>query len=179
MSKTEDWQCVRCGRCCMHMHSDGTNMPCECLLIKDGIATCLIHGENKPDACKRYPNHPDFGGEPCFFERNATPCIALLESEPEPGEFTKNARLFLPPKEVFDQIDITEQSEQPGQLERLLYQACERIDRLTDEIAQLKEAVETAKRQMCQLCEDWPDPTDCDRYPCWRITIVEQALKGE
>ena len=56
---------------------------------------------------------------------------------------------------------------------------CEIVRNLTDEIAQLKEAVETAKRQMCQLCEDWPDPTDCDRYPCWRITIVEQALKGE
>ena len=62
-----EWKCKRCGRCCMHMHSDDTGMPCEHLLVKDGIATCLIH-ETKPKVCKNYPNHPDFGGEPCFFE---------------------------------------------------------------------------------------------------------------
>ena len=66
----KEWKCKRCGRCCMHMHSDDTGMPCEHLLIEYGIATCLIH-ETKPDVCKNYPNHPDFGGEPCFFERNA------------------------------------------------------------------------------------------------------------
>jgi len=38
----------------MHMHSDDTYMPCESLLVKDGIATCLIH-EVKPDVCKDYP----------------------------------------------------------------------------------------------------------------------------
>ncbi len=62
-------ECKRCGRCCLHMHSDDTGMPCESLLVEDGIATCLIQA-NKPEVCKRYPDHPDFGGEPCFFERD-------------------------------------------------------------------------------------------------------------
>ncbi len=53
----------------MHMHSDDTGMPCESLVVEDGLATCLIEGPNKPDVCKRYPNHPDFGGEPCFFDK--------------------------------------------------------------------------------------------------------------
>jgi hypothetical protein len=50
------------------MHTDDTGMPCESLLVKDGIATCLIY-DSKPEVCKNYPNHPDFGGEPCFFNR--------------------------------------------------------------------------------------------------------------
>ena len=58
--------CKRCGRCCMHMHSDDTGMPCEFLLVEGGMATCLIH-DNKPEVCRRYPDHPDFDGEPCFF----------------------------------------------------------------------------------------------------------------
>ena len=67
--KDDNWECHRCGRCCMHMHSDDTGMPCESLWVKDGIAECLLHGTNlKPDVCVNYPNHPDFGGEPCFFE---------------------------------------------------------------------------------------------------------------
>jgi len=48
------WTCERCGKCCMHMHSDDTGMPCECLLVEGGIATCLIQ-ESKPDYCKEYP----------------------------------------------------------------------------------------------------------------------------
>lgn len=74
MSKKPDkWECHRCGRCCMHMHSDDTGMPCESLWVKDGIAECLLHGTNlKPDVCVNYPSHPDFGGEPCFFEAGAT-----------------------------------------------------------------------------------------------------------
>lgn len=63
--------CKRCGRCCMHMHSDDTWMPCESLLVENGIATCLLHGTNlKPEVCKNYPDHSDFNGEPCFFERD-------------------------------------------------------------------------------------------------------------
>ncbi len=53
----------------MHMHSADTGMPCESLVVEGGKATCLMEGPNKPDVCVRYPNHPDFGGEPCFFER--------------------------------------------------------------------------------------------------------------
>ena len=59
-------KCKRCGRCCMHMHTDDTGMPCESLLVKDGIATCLIQN-NKPEVCKNYPDHPDFDGRPCFY----------------------------------------------------------------------------------------------------------------
>ena len=66
------WECQRCGRCCLHMHSDDTGMPCESLLVKDGLATCLIQ-DCKPEVCQNYPTHPDFGGEPCFFEKNTRP----------------------------------------------------------------------------------------------------------
>lgn len=55
------------------------------------------------------------------------------------------------------------------------------IGRLTTENERLKDKVDLvakkAKKQMCELCADWPVPTDCDKYPCWRITIVEKALK--
>ncbi len=63
------WKCQRCGRCCLHMHSDDTGMPCKSLLVKDGIATCLIE-HNKPEVCVQYPDHFDFGGEPCFFQKD-------------------------------------------------------------------------------------------------------------
>ena len=64
-------ECKRCGRCCMHMHSDDTGMPCESLLVKDGIASCLVHNTTyQPDVCKNYPDHPDFNGEPCQFEKD-------------------------------------------------------------------------------------------------------------
>lgn len=86
MSKEADnWKCQRCGRCCMHMHSDDTGMPCESLLVKDGVATCLIHDQEgffgKPEVCVNYPTHPDFGGEPCFFERDTIGTIDLERSE--------------------------------------------------------------------------------------------------
>jgi len=68
IDKDTSFECHRCGRCCMHMHSDDTGMPCESLLVEDGIATCLIH-EYKPEVCQNYPTHPDFGGEPCLFAR--------------------------------------------------------------------------------------------------------------
>jgi Fe-S-cluster containining protein len=63
-------KCQRCGRCCMHMHSDGTDMPCESLLIEDGIATCLAHGTHaKLGVCIEYP----FDNEPCWFDMDYRP----------------------------------------------------------------------------------------------------------
>ena len=72
MEAGTEWVCQRCGRCCMHMHSSDSGMPCESLLVKDGIAHCLREGPNKPEVCQNYPNHPDFGGEPCFWEKSGT-----------------------------------------------------------------------------------------------------------
>ncbi len=66
--------CRRCGRCCMHMHSDDNGMPCECLLIEEGVATCLLHNETgiraKPGYCVEYP---EVNGEPCWFHKDYTP----------------------------------------------------------------------------------------------------------
>lgn len=72
MSKEADnWTCRRCGRCCMHMHTDDNGMPCESLLIEGGIAKCQLHGTNlKPDYCRNYP----FDGGACFLERDQVPC---------------------------------------------------------------------------------------------------------
>ena len=55
------------------------------------------------------------------------------KSEPEPTELTALARRFLPPKEAFAQVDITDVSEQPGQLELICHKLCKEIDRLTAE----------------------------------------------
>jgi len=59
-----------------------------------------------------------------------TKALAELEQS-EPGEFTKLARSCIPPREVFDNIPITEISERPGTLESVVHTACDIIDRLT------------------------------------------------
>ena len=64
--------------------------------------------------------------------------LAILESEPEPTELTTLARRFLPPVEVFEHVDITDVSEQPGQLELICHKLCKEIDRLTAELAEGK-----------------------------------------
>jgi len=54
--------------------------------------------------------------------------------KPEPTELTTLARRFLPPVEVFEHVDITDVSEQPGQLELICHKLCKEIDRLTARI---------------------------------------------
>ena len=68
--------------------------------------------------------------------------LNLLESEPEPTELTTLARRFLPPKEAFAQVEITDVSEQPGQLELICHKLCKEIDRLTAENAKQKQLIE-------------------------------------
>ena len=67
--------------------------------------------------------------------RDCLSCIhsALAILEPEPTELTTLARRFLPPVEVFEHVDITDVSEQPGQLELICHKLCKEIDRLTAE----------------------------------------------
>lgn len=56
----------------MHMHSEDNGMPCEHLLVQDSLATCKLHETDlKPEVCRNYPDHPDFGGKPCLFEQAA------------------------------------------------------------------------------------------------------------
>ena len=72
--------------------------------------------------------------------RDCLSCIhsALAILEPEPTELTTLARRFLPPVEVFEHVDITDVSEQPGQLELICHKLCKEIDRLTAELAEGK-----------------------------------------
>ena len=78
-----------------------------------------------------------------------TKALAELE-QPEPGEFTKLARSCIPPREVFDNIPITEISERPGILENVVHTACDIIDNLN---AELKRQAEQIKElEHCPEC---------------------------
>ena len=71
-----------------------------------------------------------------------TKALAELE-QPEPGEFTKLARSCIPPREVFDNIPITEISERPGILENVVHTACDIIDRQNAKLKQQAEEIES------------------------------------
>lgn len=115
----------------------------------------------------------------------------LQKSEPPAEEFTTLARHFLPPKEVFEQIEITDISEQPGQLERLLHEACDEIDRLKADIESYRNILKTDREVIEQLqvaLQEYgrhgrnSDGIMCERskhsdYPC--TCGFEQALKGK
>ena len=169
-NKEKTWQCVRCGRCCMHMHSDDTNMPCESLLIEDGIATCLIHGENKPDVCKNYPNHPDFGGEKCFFQRKAMPegqtqlqtDFIFEKMQNEIDRLT--AELAEARKKPESYIDVIRQ------IGRIACGDMEEIERLTDELKAKDEEIARLKHDIKVISE-------C-KIHCKNCNVrIEQALK--
>lgn len=54
-------QCNRCGACCIAEK-------CKHLLVKDGIATCLIFDSpNRPDYCKMWPNNPPILFKTCGY----------------------------------------------------------------------------------------------------------------
>jgi len=71
--------------------------------------------------------------EQCQWCNEKNQALTKLREQPPAGEFTKLARDFLPPREVFENISATELSEQPGQLERLLLKACDIIDQQTEQ----------------------------------------------
>lgn len=51
--------------------------------------------------------------------------------------------------------------------------------KLKKENTKLHKALEKAKKQLCQVCNHISIPKNCGRYPCWRITIINQVLKGD
>lgn len=102
----------------------------------------------------------------------STELLSLLRQagQAEAGEFTKAARMFIPPKEVFDSIPITDISEQPGQIERLLHQACDLIDSLTAEL----QAAQEALQEIIKTATD--SPLDLSPLEIRLKKIAEQAL---
>ena len=52
--------CNRCGQCCL-------TEDCEHLLIEDGLATCLIHEEDRPLKCTSYPCNPPIMYKGCGY----------------------------------------------------------------------------------------------------------------
>lgn len=66
----------------------------------------------------------------------------------EPMEFIELVRTFLPPKKVFENIAITELSEQPGLLERLLHEACDRLESQAEELAAANKEIERLKERV-------------------------------
>ena len=70
----------------------------------------------------------------CEKVQRLTAELAEARKKPEPTELTTLARRFLPPVEVFEHVDITDVSEQPGQLELICHKLCKEIDRLTAEL---------------------------------------------
>ena len=90
MSDQNGHECIRCGHCCMAVgrafwaHGDffrwpelqeraeqtideGDGLPCEMLIVENGIATCKIERDYgraaKPAICRDYP--PDYPEESC------------------------------------------------------------------------------------------------------------------
>ena len=63
--------------------------------------------------------------------------------KPEPTELTELARRFLPPEEIFNDIDLYDLSEKPGQLEIIAHNLCNEIDRLTAELEVKDEKIES------------------------------------
>jgi hypothetical protein len=54
-------QCIRCGFCCQQEN-------CEHLSFdEDGLATCLIHEEERPLRCSLYPANPPIVHEGCGY----------------------------------------------------------------------------------------------------------------
>ena len=52
----------------------------------------------------------------------------------------------------------------------------DRIEFLESKVEGLEKAVKKAKKQVCKVCMDSPE--DCDRYPCWRISIIDHEKGG-
>ena len=62
----------------------------------------------------------------------------LSEPKTEPTELTELARRFLPPQEIFDEAELADVSERPGQLDIIAHKLCNEIDRLTAENKELE-----------------------------------------
>ena len=108
--------------------------------------------------------------------RDCLSCIhsALAILEPEPTELTTLARRFLPPKEAFEQVDITDVSEQPGQLELICHKLCKEIDRLTAELKTKDKALQNIIDESGKVDKsNWP------RQQQLCQVIAQKALKGE
>uniref|UniRef100_A0A6M3JD01 Uncharacterized protein n=2 Tax=viral metagenome TaxID=1070528 RepID=A0A6M3JD01_9ZZZZ len=75
----------------------------------------------------------------------------MIKAEPEPRRFTKHARHFIPPKTIFDNIKLYESSEQPGYLEKLLHEACDRIDAKDETIDRLTAENAAKDAEICRL----------------------------
>ena len=70
----------------------------------------------------------------------------LSEPKTEPTELTELARRFLPPQEIFDEAELADVSERPGQLEIIAHKLCKEIDRLTAELKAKDEVLESIAR---------------------------------
>jgi len=64
--------------------------------------------------------------------------LYIDESKLDTGEFIELARKYIPPKELFDKILVTDISEQPGQLERFLHEACDRLKRQAEQLTEFE-----------------------------------------
>jgi len=69
----------------------------------------------------------------------------LSEPKTEPTELTELARRFLPPQEIFDEAELADVSERPGQLDIIAHKLCNEIDRLTAELAEARKKPEPSK----------------------------------
>ena len=80
--------------------------------------------------------------------------LAEARKKPEPTELTELARRFLPPEEIFNDIDLYDLSEKPGQLEIIAHNLCNEIDRLTAENKSILKRAEAAESDWQILKEE-------------------------
>lgn len=122
------------------------------VLLREPEAKCMHCGKVVPK--------PIYGDKVC--------CIECLYKQPEAGEFTKRAKAALPEETNYDAWTT---------IDRLLEEACTRLNRQAGDIAQLEVLLSDAREENKELKKALQDKHRKHSQEYYRLVAAEKRLK--